>query len=347
MSSSFDASAIACWMDTQGLGEGPLTKITPLAGGTQNILLRFVRSGQTYVFRRPPEHLRKGSNEAMIRESVVLKAIESTPVPHPRLIAACEDIDQFGFAFYLMEEVEGFNATTGLPDLHSSSESVRHRMGLSLAEAAAVLGEQDYLALGLEGFGKPDGYLQRQVSRWQSQFEGYRTTEQWDGGDDFGALSTVAQWLEQRIPASFRAGIIHGDFHMANVMYQPDGPEIAAVIDWELATIGDPLLDLGWLLATWPDASEPYSWQPPVEPWTGFPSADELIAHYAQHSTRDLSELLWYRILACFKLAILLEGTYFRACVGKAPKDIGADLHAKAVRLIQRADYLIKREQQQ
>ncbi|MEQ9151477.1 MAG: phosphotransferase family protein [Parvibaculum sp.] len=169
-----DLDALARWMDAKGLGSGPLEDAMLLGGGTQNILLRFVRSGRTYVLRRPPPHLRKNSNETMRREARMLAAIADTDVPHPRLIAACPEEDVIGASFYLMEPIDGFNPTVGLPALHVSDPAIRHRMGLALVEGITALGAVDYLKAGLEGFGKPDNYLERQVARWQAQLESYR-----------------------------------------------------------------------------------------------------------------------------------------------------------------------------
>ena len=133
---------------------------------------------------------------------------------------------------------------------------------------------------------------------------------------------------------------MHGDYHLANVMYRPDSGDLAAIIDWELATIGDPLLDLGWMLATWPDGSGASTVS--VTPWEGFPTPAELVARYGAGSARDLSAVDWYHVLACYKLGILLEGTHARACAGKAPRDTGDRLHSRAIHLFDRAQALIR-----
>jgi aminoglycoside phosphotransferase (APT) family kinase protein len=331
-----DLDALARWMDAKGLGSGPLEDAMLLGGGTQNILLRFVRSGRTYVLRRPPPHLRKNSNETMRREARMLAAIADTDVPHPRLIAACPEEDVIGASFYLMEPIDGFNPTVGLPALHASDPAIRHRMGLALVESIATLGVVDYLDAGLEGFGKPDNYLERQVARWQAQLESYREFPSWPGPEGIPGVAKVAKWLDDNRPSAFEPGIIHGDYHLANVMYRHDGPELAAIVDWELTTIGDPLLDLGWLMATWPEDGA-RAGAVGVEPWDGFPKVDELVAHYAARTTRDMSHIGWYAVLACYKLGIILEGTHARACAGKAPKETGDMLHASTVGLFERA----------
>ena len=332
-----DLAAVAAWMDGQGLGSGPLEDAVLLAGGTQNILLKFSRSGRSYVLRRPPPHLRANSNETMRREARVLAAIAGTDVPHPGLIAACGDESVIGAAFYLMEPIDGFNPTTGLPALHAGSEAIRHRMGLSLVEGIAALGALDYRALGLEGFGKPDNYLERQVARWKGQLDSYAEFDGWSGPAEIPGVDRVAAWLDAHRPATFQPGIIHGDYHLANVMYRHDSGDLAAIVDWELTTIGDPLLDLGWLMATWPEGETPAPGAVGVQPWTGFPTADELVEHYRPRTTRDLSTLDWYAVLACYKLGIILEGTHARACAGRAPTATGDRLHATTIGLFQRA----------
>jgi aminoglycoside phosphotransferase (APT) family kinase protein len=332
-----DLAAVAAWMDGQGLGSGPLEDAVLLAGGTQNILLKFSRSGRSYVLRRPPPHLRANSNETMRREARVLAAIAGTDVPHPGLIAACGDETVIGAAFYLMEPIDGFNPTTGLPPLHAGSEAIRHRMGLSLVEGIAALGALDYRALGLEGFGKPDNYLERQVARWKAQLDSYAEFDGWTGPAEIPGVDKVAAWLDAHRPSSFQPGIIHGDYHLANVMYRHDSGDLAAIVDWELTTIGDPLLDLGWLMATWPEGETPAPGAVGVQPWTGFPTADELVEHYRPRTTRDLATLDWYAVLACYKLGIILEGTHARACAGRAPTATGDRLHATTIGLFQRA----------
>jgi len=330
-----DLPALRFWMDAQGLGVGELENAHQLAGGTQNILVRFTRSGVDYVLRRPPEHPRENSNQAMRREAQILAALAATEVPHPRLIAACDDLSVLGVVFYLMQPIEGFNPIRGLPPPHAQSAPMQRRMGLALVEGIAALGALDHQALGLADFGRPDGFLQRQVSRWRAQLDSYAAMPGWPGASALPGVGKVAAWLDDHCPATFKPGILHGDYHLANVMYRHDSPELAAIVDWELATIGDPLIDLGWLLATWPDPA--FGDVSSVTPWLGFPTADELIAHYRERSTRDLSAIQWYGVLACYKLGILLEGTHARACAGKAPAETGERLHENAVRLFRRA----------
>ncbi|MBM1143023.1 phosphotransferase family protein [Alcanivorax sp. ZXX171] len=332
-----DPDRLSVWMDQQGLGRGEISNASVLGGGTQNILLKFDRDDCTFVLRRPPLHPRKNSNDTMRREMRMLKALADTPVPHPRLILGCPEEDVLGVAFYLMEPVEGFAPTTGLPALHSGSPDIRRRMGLALVEGITALGAVDHRAVGLEGFGNADNYLGRQVSRWKAQMESYHDFPGWPGPRSIPGVEKVANWLDRHRPETFDPGIIHGDYHFGNVMYRHDGPELAAIVDWELTTIGDPLLDLGWLLATWPVDGMSTVETLKVNPWDGFPSSGELIEHYRARTTRNVDSIDWYAVLACYKLAIILEGTHARACAGKATKESGDLLHASTINLFERA----------
>ncbi|MCV7123403.1 phosphotransferase family protein [Mycobacterium lacus] len=329
-------------MSTQGLGEGPLEGVSRVTGGTQNVMLKFSRSGRAYVLRRGPRHLRPRSNSVMLRETRVLAALAGTDVPHPRLIATCADPGVLGDAvFYLMEPIDGFNAGEGLPPLHAGDPTVRFQMGLSMADALARLGAVDHVAVGLGDFGKPEGFLERQVPRWLSELESYQEYENYPGPRIPG-VAQVASWLDGHRPATWAPGIMHGDYHAANVMFSRTGPDVVAIVDWEMCTIGDPLLDLGWLLATWrqPDGSSVFSHA--LGGQDGLASTDDLLHRYARNTTRDLSQITWYAVLACFKLGIVIEGTLARACAGKADKGVGDQLHAATVQLLQRALGLIE-----
>ncbi|MAN65242.1 phosphotransferase family protein [uncultured Hyphomonas sp.] len=330
-----DPNRLADWMDTKGLGSGPIADVTRLAGGTQNLIFRFRRLDRDYVLRRPSLAPRPRAGETMMREARVLAALAGSKVPHPALVAKCEDDSILGTAFYLMEPVTGFNAVNGMPEPHRSSPALRRRMGLALVEGAAALAHIDYAAAGLEGFGRPENFLERQVSRWRDQLDSYTRLTGWPGPQSLQDVGPLSDYLATNIPPGYRPGILHGDYQLANVMYRYDSPELAAIVDWELSTIGDPLLDLAWIVATW-RGYDPELPVLQVEPWDGFPTADELIRHYADHSLRDMTCINWYVALACFKLGIILEGTHARACAGKAARETGDRLHEAAVSLVQR-----------
>ena len=335
-------SAVAEWMDGQGLEGGPVGRVEPISGGTQNVLLRFERGDRTYVLRRGPIHLRPRSNDSLRREMRVLQALARTAVPHPRLIAACPDETVLdGAVFYLMESVDGFNATVTLPPAYVSEPSFRHRMGLAAADALAALGAVDHRAVGLADFGRPEGFLERQVPRWLAELESYRRLPGYPG-PELPGVERTAEWLDRNRPAHWTPGLMHGDYHLANMLFAHDRPRVAAIVDWEMCTVGDPLLDLGWMLATWSTPGSGNDSAPNVlDLPAGLPGPEEVVARYAGNSSRDLSAITWYTVLACFKLGIVLEGTHARAMAGRAPKEVGDRLHANALGLFSRAHQYI------
>jgi aminoglycoside phosphotransferase (APT) family kinase protein len=333
-----DLTRLAEWMDGRGLGDGPLEQVRPIEGGTQNVLLRFTRAGREYVFRRPPPHKRANSDDVMRREARILAALAGSEVPHPSLIAACDDVETLGAAFYLMEPIDGFNATLGLPEPHRSDPRMQRRMGFAMADALLALARVDPAARGIADLGRFDGWAERQVGRWRRQLDGYSELEGYPG-PEIPDVDAVGAWLDAHLPAAPAAGLMHGDFHYANVMIRPDSGDLAAVVDWELATIGDPLLDLGHVLATWPvrnGVPTPIGVDAP-----GLPSTDEVVGYYAARTDRDLADLLWYRVLACYRLGLILEGTHARACAGLAPVAVGDQLHLMTLFLLAQASELI------
>ena len=337
-----DLDVLARWMDTHELGAGPITDATQLTGGTQNILARFQRDGRAYVLRRPPIHKRSNSDETMRREARILAALAASAVPHPALIAAEAELDTMDCAFYLMEPIEGRNVqVVGLSEAQIADPSMRHRMGLAMVDAVIALGSLDHQAVGLGDFGKPDGWLERQVDRWRSHLDGYSAEPTYTGRDEIPHVDDVARWLDDNRPVTWTTGLLHGDFHFGNVLFEHDSGELAAVVDWELATVGDPLMDLGWLHATWPDPDLP-GMGGSLQPWDGFATIAELNDHYAANSDRDLSSATWYGVMACYKMGIILEGTHARAQAGKASVEFGDLLHATTIGLFDRAAHFIE-----
>lgn len=324
------------WMDDQGLGRGPITDVVALAGGTQNMMRRFVRSDRTYVLRRGPRHLRPHSNSTIIREMRLLKALRETDVPHPGFIAGCQDLDVLdGAAFYLMEAVDGFNASLEVPAFHRNTPGVVTAMGEAQVDALARLGQVNHVEIGLADFGRPDGFLQRQVARWLEELQTYHLLA--PGSVLLDGVNDVAAWLEERVPQDWQPGIMHGDYQVANVMFAHDSADIAAIVDWEMATIGDPLLDLGWMLAMWPDRrGEPDLTRSALSAAGILPDVDEVVERYATQSQRDLTHIDWYRVLGAFKAAILFEGTHARAMAGLAPEEVGESLHRLAQAVLER-----------
>jgi aminoglycoside phosphotransferase (APT) family kinase protein len=337
-----DLDALSSWLHAEGLGSGPVHDATLLTGGTQNILVRFRIDDQVHVLRRPPKNPRPASAANLLREARILGALTDQPVPSPALHATCADESVLGAPFFLMEAVDGFHAASDVPLLHLSRPDLRRRMGLSAVEGVAAVAALDHTALGLADFGKPDGFLERQVGRWLRELTSYADQAGYDPAS-FPDVSGISTWLEAGIPSSFAPGIVHGDFHAANLLFCHDSGEVAAILDWEMATIGDPLLDLGWFVATWPSDRAPA-----VSAAVGklahagdLATRAELVEHYAKRSGRDLGRIDWYGVLACFKLAIVLEGSYARACAGKTDRAVGDFLRSMALALVEQAHLFI------
>ncbi|MCE2392511.1 MAG: phosphotransferase family protein [Proteobacteria bacterium] len=321
-------------------GSGPVTSVERLQGGSQNNLFLLRRGPERMVLRRPPVHPRPNSDRTMLREARVLAALAGSEVPHPGFYAACADTQVIGVCFYVMEAIDGFTPMGALPDRYGSDPEWRRELGLAMVDGAAALAAVQPDAVGLGDFGKRENWIDRQVGRWRSQLEGYREMPGYDG-PDLPEVDRVGEWIEAHRPGDFRLGVIHGDYQHANVMANRDQPALAAIVDWELSTLGDPRLDLAWLLTAWYEPGDPPGRGSYAQPEAGFPSRAELVERYAQRTGANLDEMSWWFTLACYKLGILLEGTHARACAGKAPKEIGDTLHRTAVWLFAKAAQLV------
>jgi len=337
-----DWDKLQAWIETQNLpGSGEIVSATPLAGGSQNALFMLTRSdGERIVLRRPPLHPRPNSNDTMAREARLLGAIAGSEVPHAALYAFCDNLGVLGVNFYLMAPLDGFSPSKALPGRYATDAAWRREMGADMVRAGAALSKVDYLARGLADYGKADNWHGRQVARWRSQLEGYREMENYPG-HALPHVDETGRWLDDNIPSDVRISVIHGDFQYPNVMYFHDQPKIAGLIDWELSTLGDPMLDLGWMLCRWSGPNDPPGGEPPVTPWDGFLSRDELVSLYGDLTGRDMASVPWFAVLACYKLACLLEGSYARACAGKIPMATGATLHNVSLWLMARAHQII------
>ena len=331
---------LQAWMEAEtGVpGKGPITEIQKLTGGSQNNLFLISRGGEKMVLRRPPRHIRKGSNETMLREARITKALAGSEVPHATLYGACADESVIGCAFYVMQPLTGFSPSTRepLPGSYGTDPSWRRAMGAEFMRCSAALQAVDYKAVGLGDFGKPDNWHARQVTRWRSQLEGYSELPGYEGAS-LPFVDEVGEWLTKHTPASGHMGIIHGDYQWPNVMFAYDRPEIIGLIDWELSAIGDTMLDLGWVLTSWVEPEDPPGKPANAWDWSGMMTRAELARMYCELTGRDLAEVPWYFTLACYKLGCILEGTYARSKAGQAPVETGVRLHQVATWLFTKA----------
>ena len=305
---------LAEWLDRQRLpGAGEPLEVQFIAGGASNEVWLLRRGDTKMVLRRPPRRVPPGRNESMLREYRVLAALRDTDVPHPRVLAACSDQSVLGACFYVMEYVDGWSCMNrdGWPPPFDSDLEARRGLAWELVDGIARLARVDWKAVGLEGFGRPDGFHERQVDRWLGQLAQYRFRP-------LPGLEEAEAWLRTYRPRHYVPGILHGDYQFANVMFHHGAPaRLAAIVDWEMATVGDPLLDLGWVLMAWPDPDEDRRHSSYVD-YTGMPTRMELAQRYEQTSGRTVEELDYYVILACFKIAIVLEQGYAAWVQGRA-----------------------------
>jgi aminoglycoside phosphotransferase (APT) family kinase protein len=285
-----------------------------ISGGRSNLTYR-VRAGQSvYALRRPPLGHVIATAHDMKREFRVLAALADTAVPVPRPLALCEDASVNDAPFYVMEFKDGVVLQDRVPEGFLRGLDDGRRISQALVDTLATLHAVDYRAVGLADFGRPDGYLARQVERWSKQWEANRTAP-------LPEIEELLARLARTLPASPPATIVHGDYRLGNMALDRHDPgRIAAIFDWEMATIGDPLADLGYTLIYWTEAGEQAAGgveATAVSARPGFFTRAELVEAYAKASGRDLSAIDFYQVLALTKLAVISEGIYKRFTLGK------------------------------
>ncbi|MDT4918019.1 MAG: hypothetical protein QOH89_2719 [Pseudonocardiales bacterium] len=315
-----DLGALASWLDAEhpGLRAGELSGEV-IAGGKSNLTYRVTDGTTTWALRRPPlAHVLPTAHD-MVREFRVISALADTAVPVAPAIALCTDADVLGAQFYLMGFVDG--VVLDKPDLlRDLDPAAATRSCELLMDTLVDLHEVDPAAVGLADFGKPEGFLARQVRRWHQQWHASETRP-------LDAVGQTVERLTAALPEQSAPAIVHGDYRLTNVMFgAADGssrPEhlvigrIAAVVDWEMATLGDPLTDLGLLVVYQDLAQQGDTIMPQMLPERGFLTAAQMVARYAARSPRDLSRLNWYVGFGYFKLAVVAEGIHHRFLAGK------------------------------
>jgi aminoglycoside phosphotransferase (APT) family kinase protein len=313
-------------------GDGPLA-VERLAAGHSNLTFVVRRDGREWILRRPPQGPLLPTAHDVIREYRVmdLLARSGCGVRVPTVTLACADPDVIGAPFYLMERVAGEVIRTALPSW--ADEAARRTIGFELVDALAELHAAPVEPFVDAGIGKPAGYLERQLRRWRGQREGAKTREL----PDYDVLS---QWLEDHLPKQAGTSLVHGDYKLDNVAVTADGPRLTAILDWEMATVGDPLADLGYLMSFWLEPGERDEFSEvagnvTAEP--GFPTRAELVERYAARSGRDVTDLTAYVVLAVWKLAILLEASYARHLAGTTDDPFFALLDKGVPALLARA----------
>jgi aminoglycoside phosphotransferase (APT) family kinase protein len=296
------------WLAAQGLDAPADLCATPIGEGHSNATFALSTG---VVLRRPPRGPLPPSAHDVLREARLLHALAATPVRIPSVLAVCDDPSVIGAPFYVMAQIAGQVVTDSLPaPLDNPAE--RARTADELIEALVELHNVDWTKLGLDGFGKPTGYLERQLRRFGGLWEHNRTR-------DLPQVEEIGRWLAANMPQSPPATIVHGDFRLGNTMFAATAPaRLIAIFDWEMATIGDPLADVGYMLMHWTEPADPRGKfnLNNVTVLEGFPTRGQLVARYEERSGRSVRALDWYVTLALYKAVVFMEGNYKRAVSG-------------------------------
>ncbi|MCC3275207.1 phosphotransferase family protein [Arthrobacter sp. zg-Y20] len=306
---------VTAFLDAHNLGSGPLSW-EPIGDGQSNITYRIRRGAEDFVLRRGPRPPLPRSTHDMVREARIQQLLRTQGVPVPEILAVCADDAVLGVPFYVMAYLDGLVITNSIPDSLSSMEQ-RRATSEAVVDTLVRIHAVDVSSGDLAAFGKPDGYLQRQVARFSGLWD-INTTR------SLPEVARIGGWLADNIPASSAAAVLHGDYRPGNLMFAPSAPaRVIAVLDWEMSAIGDPLADLGYLTATY---SEPGSESTPLELTgvtrnPGYFTRAEVINAYRDRTDLDLEALPWYQALALWKASIFCEAIYTRWLKGERPHD--------------------------
>jgi aminoglycoside phosphotransferase (APT) family kinase protein len=337
-----DLDRLGSWMDSVGLAAGAPIEHRFISGGSQNEIYEITRGDVHGALRIPPPSAPESRDDGIWREWRIIEALDGTDVPHTPAIAACADKTVLGRAFYLMGFVDGWSPM-GLergkwPAPFDTDLDARAGLAYQLVEGIALLSKVDWQAKGLQDLGRPDGFHERQVDRWTSFLERIK-------GRELPGFDEASAWLRAHKPIDFIPGLMHGDYQFANVMYEDGAPaQLAAIVDWEMGTVGDPKLDLGWTVQSWPDdTSSPAASDSSYVDMYGMPTRDDVLEHYAKVSGRQVDDIDYYLVLAKWKLAVVLEQGFQRAGDDEKLLAFGPivlDLMQGAADLAETTDYL-------
>jgi aminoglycoside phosphotransferase (APT) family kinase protein len=335
-----DVAKLSSFLDSVGFaGAAERLEHRYISGGSQNAIYEIRRGALHAALRIPPPDAPVNRDDGIMREWRIIEALTGTDVPHTEAVAVCSDAAVLGRTFYLMGFVDGWSpmGVDDWPPPFDRDLEARKGLAFQLVEGIALLSKVDWKAKGLQGLGRPDGFHERQVDRWTAFFE--RTK-----GRELPGFDVAVAWLRAHRPIDYEPGIMHGDYQFANVMYRHGAPaRLAAIVDWEMGTVGDPKLDLGWVVQSWPDdTSASAAAASSYVDMTGMPSRSQILAHYAAVSGRQVDDIDYYVILAKWKLAVVLEQGFQRAGGDEKLQAFGPvvlDLMKGAAELAETSDY--------
>ncbi len=336
-----NVDGLCAWLNTQGLGVGAHLEHGYISGGSQNEIYELRRGDLHCALRIPPPTAPASRDDGIVREWRIIEALSGTDVPHTEAIAVCTDTSVLGRTFYLMGFVDGWSPMSmrrQWPSPFDTDLAERRGLAFQLVEGIGLLSKVDWKSKGLEDFGRPDGFHERQVDRWTSFLERIK-------GRELPGFEEAARWLRAHRPIDYVPGLMHGDYQFANVMFQNGAPaQLAAIVDWEMGTVGDPKLDLGWVVHSWPDDSSDEDLSGGYVDMTGMPKVGEVLAHYSEVSGRQVDDIDYYCVLAKWKLAVVLEQGFQRAGEDEKLQAFGPvvlDLMAGAATLAETTDYAV------
>lgn len=335
-----DWEAVAAWLRGRLPGaEGPMA-VSQFPGGHSNLTYLLGFGDRQYVLRRPPLGPVAPTAHDMAREYRVLSALWRVFPPAPRPYLLCQDPDVLGVPFYVMERRRGLVVRTEVPPEIGDDPQRRRGVSEAVVDTLVALHAVDWAAAGLAGLGRPAGFVERQVRGWAERYERARTR-------DIPAIRDLARWLAERIPPSLPPVLLHNDYKLDNLMLDRGDPtRVVAVLDWEMATLGDPLVDLGVLLCYWPDPDDPPARRQVVSQVTaerGFLRRREVVARYAARSGRDVSRIAFYEVLALYKVAVVVQQIYARYHRGQTRDPRFAGFEERVVGLAEAALDLAER----
>jgi aminoglycoside phosphotransferase (APT) family kinase protein len=316
---------------------GPFA-VEQFASGHSNLTYLLRLGAAEWVLRRPPFGNQVKSAHDMGREFRVLSKLCKVYPPAPRPVLYCDDLGILGAPFYVMERRRGVVLRRQLPPGRVIDPATARRLSTQLIDNLALLHGLDYRAAGLGDLGRPEGYVTRQVTGWTERYARART-------NDLPAVDRVAGWLAERLPPESGAALVHNDYKYDNLVLDPDDlTQIIAVLDWEMATVGDPLMDLGTTLGYWVEASDPLPLQRAAFGPTALPGSltrRELAERYAERTGRDLSDVLYFYVFGLFKIAVIIQQIYARYVRGHTRDPRFAQLNNLVAELAGQADQAI------
>ena len=332
-----DIDNLTCYLRDNVPGpdaDAPL-EISKHEAGYSNETFYITRGSQRWVMRRPPRGELLPTAHDVLREYRVLSGLWGTAARIPRPVVGCDDPAVIGAPFYLMERVDGIVIREELPAVFEPAEE-RRRVGEEMIDALVELHSVDWHTPGLEGLGRPGGYLERQLRRWSGQLDLTLPRTR-----PLAGMAEVTDWLKANVPEQAETTVVQGDYKPDNVCFAASAPaRLLAIFDWEMATLGDPLTDLGWLMAYWGDTGEPPDQMVPsnntVTMMPGFLTREEMVARYEERSGRSMGHFPFYHTLALWKLTIIIEGLYMHYLEGTAANARAAEFEWRVPRMIER-----------